>query len=243
MSSKATLARSPRTRSADSARRSRGSIEIADAGAWMSSARFPCFSVRRLRDRGRCDGEPRRSDTHLVDSPVEGCGGRPNSVDGRAAAGAGRCGRLRRPLPAACDVPAEARVGCRRLTAETFARAWMSRRRFRNQRDGSALPWLFGIAHNVLRESAQRDGIETRLVQSLVSRSTSPPRTATPTWSTAPYRRARRVGSRLNGRSPSPKNRPPDSLSAERVRGQRQMGPRPHRASPATHPLSGMTVG
>jgi RNA polymerase sigma-70 factor, ECF subfamily len=48
------------------------------------------------------------------------------------------------------------------LSAETFARAWLSRRRFRNQRDGSALPWLLGIAHNVLRESAQRDRIETR---------------------------------------------------------------------------------
>jgi RNA polymerase sigma-70 factor (ECF subfamily) len=48
------------------------------------------------------------------------------------------------------------------LTAETFARAWLSRRRFRDERDGSALPWLLGIARNVLRESARRDRVETR---------------------------------------------------------------------------------
>jgi len=48
------------------------------------------------------------------------------------------------------------------LTAETFAQAWISRRRFRDDCDGSALPWLFGIARNVLRESARRDRIETR---------------------------------------------------------------------------------
>ena len=48
------------------------------------------------------------------------------------------------------------------LTAETFAQAWLSRRRFRDQRDGSALPWLLGIARNVLRESARKDRVETR---------------------------------------------------------------------------------
>ena len=48
------------------------------------------------------------------------------------------------------------------LTAETFAQAWLSRRRFRDVRDGSALPWLLGIARNVLRDSAKRDRIETR---------------------------------------------------------------------------------
>jgi RNA polymerase sigma factor (sigma-70 family) len=47
------------------------------------------------------------------------------------------------------------------LTAETFAQAWLSRRRFRGQCDGSALPWLFGIARNVLRASAKQDGAET----------------------------------------------------------------------------------
>jgi RNA polymerase sigma-70 factor (ECF subfamily) len=48
------------------------------------------------------------------------------------------------------------------LTAETFARAWLWRGRFRDQRDGAALPWLHGIAANVLRESVRRDRIETR---------------------------------------------------------------------------------
>jgi len=48
------------------------------------------------------------------------------------------------------------------LTAETFAQAWLSRRRFRDDREGSALPWLLGIARNVLRDSARRDRIETR---------------------------------------------------------------------------------
>jgi RNA polymerase sigma-70 factor (ECF subfamily) len=37
------------------------------------------------------------------------------------------------------------------LTAETFAQAWLGRRRFRDERGGSALPWLLGIARNVLR--------------------------------------------------------------------------------------------
>jgi RNA polymerase sigma-70 factor (ECF subfamily) len=48
------------------------------------------------------------------------------------------------------------------LTAETFARAWLWRDRFRDERAGSALPWLLGIAANVLRESVRRDRIETR---------------------------------------------------------------------------------
>ncbi|HEX4324644.1 MAG TPA: sigma-70 family RNA polymerase sigma factor [Gaiellaceae bacterium] len=48
------------------------------------------------------------------------------------------------------------------LTAETFAQAWLSRRCFRNEADGSALPWLLGIARNVARESARRNEVETR---------------------------------------------------------------------------------
>ena len=48
------------------------------------------------------------------------------------------------------------------LTAETFAQAWLSRHRFRDERDGSALPWLYGIAGHVLAASVRRDGIETR---------------------------------------------------------------------------------
>ena len=48
------------------------------------------------------------------------------------------------------------------LTAETFARAWLSRARFRDQRDGSALPWLLGIAAKLLADAARHDRIETR---------------------------------------------------------------------------------
>ena len=48
------------------------------------------------------------------------------------------------------------------LTAETFAQAWLSRGRFRDERAGSALPWLLGIARNVLRETIRRDRVETR---------------------------------------------------------------------------------
>jgi RNA polymerase sigma-70 factor, ECF subfamily len=47
------------------------------------------------------------------------------------------------------------------LTAETFAQAWVSRRRFRDDCEGSALPWLLGIGRNVLRESVRRDRVET----------------------------------------------------------------------------------
>jgi RNA polymerase sigma-70 factor (ECF subfamily) len=47
------------------------------------------------------------------------------------------------------------------LTAETFARAWLARRTFRDEREGTALPWLLGIGRNVLRESARRDRVET----------------------------------------------------------------------------------
>jgi RNA polymerase sigma factor (sigma-70 family) len=37
------------------------------------------------------------------------------------------------------------------LTAETFAQAWLHAGRFRDEADGSALPWLFGIAANLAR--------------------------------------------------------------------------------------------
>jgi RNA polymerase sigma factor (sigma-70 family) len=48
------------------------------------------------------------------------------------------------------------------LTAEAFAQAWLSRRSFRDEADGSALPWLLGIARNVARESARRNEVEIR---------------------------------------------------------------------------------
>ena len=48
------------------------------------------------------------------------------------------------------------------LTAETFAQAWLGRHRFRDEHGGSALPWLFGIARNVLRETVRLDRVDTR---------------------------------------------------------------------------------
>jgi len=47
------------------------------------------------------------------------------------------------------------------LTAEVFAQAWASRRRFKDQVNGSALPWLLGIAHNVLRSSLRKRQVES----------------------------------------------------------------------------------
>lgn len=41
------------------------------------------------------------------------------------------------------------------LTAETFAQVWTSRHRFVDQKDGSAGPWLFGVARNVLSRAAR----------------------------------------------------------------------------------------
>lgn len=53
------------------------------------------------------------------------------------------------------------------LTAETFARALISRERFRDEHGGSALPWLLGIARNVLADTLRQDRIETRARQRL----------------------------------------------------------------------------
>ncbi len=53
------------------------------------------------------------------------------------------------------------------LTAETFAQAWIMRRRFRDEAAGSAAPWLFGIARNVLLMSVRRGRLERRAVERL----------------------------------------------------------------------------
>jgi RNA polymerase sigma-70 factor (ECF subfamily) len=47
------------------------------------------------------------------------------------------------------------------LTAETFAQAWNSLKRFRDLADGSGAPWLFGIARNLLRQYHKHKRIET----------------------------------------------------------------------------------
>ena len=46
------------------------------------------------------------------------------------------------------------------LTAETFAQAWLSRGRFRDEAGGSAGPWLFSIARHVLLASVRRRSLE-----------------------------------------------------------------------------------
>jgi RNA polymerase sigma factor (sigma-70 family) len=47
------------------------------------------------------------------------------------------------------------------LTAETFAQAWHSSRRFRDLADGSGAPWLFGIARNLVRQYHKHNRIES----------------------------------------------------------------------------------
>jgi RNA polymerase sigma factor (sigma-70 family) len=53
------------------------------------------------------------------------------------------------------------------LTAETFAAAWIARGRFRDEAGGSAGPWLFGIARNVLLESVRKGRLEQSARQRL----------------------------------------------------------------------------
>jgi RNA polymerase sigma-70 factor (ECF subfamily) len=48
------------------------------------------------------------------------------------------------------------------LTSETFAQAWLARTRFRDECGGSAGPWLYGIARNVLLVSVRRRALEAR---------------------------------------------------------------------------------
>lgn len=48
------------------------------------------------------------------------------------------------------------------MTAEVFARAWLNRGRFRDEANGSAGPWLFGIASNLYRDWLRRERVETK---------------------------------------------------------------------------------
>lgn len=68
------------------------------------------------------------------------------------------------------------------LTAETFAEAWLSRSRFSDPGDGSAAPWLFGIAHNVLASSVRRRAVERRGDERLALHVESAPVTVDETW-------------------------------------------------------------
>src|ERR1700761_9597458 len=53
------------------------------------------------------------------------------------------------------------------LLAETFAQAWKVRGAFRDEADGSAGPWLYGIARNVLPQSVRRERLEDSARQRL----------------------------------------------------------------------------
>jgi RNA polymerase sigma factor (sigma-70 family) len=53
------------------------------------------------------------------------------------------------------------------LAAETFTRAWLHRDRFRDDREGSALPWLLGIAGRLVADAARNDRVETSARQRL----------------------------------------------------------------------------
>ena len=53
------------------------------------------------------------------------------------------------------------------LTAETFAQAWTSRRRFRDLSGGTAGPWLFTIAHRLLVRAVSRQRLESSALKRL----------------------------------------------------------------------------
>ncbi len=53
------------------------------------------------------------------------------------------------------------------LTAETFARAFAGRRRFRGSTDDELAAWLFGIARNVLSRYLRRGVVERRALNRL----------------------------------------------------------------------------
>lgn len=63
-------------------------------------------------------------------------------------------GRIRREGVPAGDA--------RDLLAETFAQAWLHRRRFRDPGDGSAHPWLAGIARNLARNYFRTAAVDAR---------------------------------------------------------------------------------
>jgi len=59
------------------------------------------------------------------------------------------------------------------LTAETFAQAWLSRLRFRDELGGTAGPWLFAIARNVLVSSVRSRRLERAACERLGLRVTA----------------------------------------------------------------------
>ena len=70
------------------------------------------------------------------------------------------------------------------LTAETFAQAWCARRAFRDEAGGSAGPWLYGIARNVLLQSVRRERLEDGARQRLamLEQTDHPPAAPEQSW-------------------------------------------------------------
>jgi RNA polymerase sigma factor (sigma-70 family) len=68
------------------------------------------------------------------------------------------------------------------LTAETFAQAWLVRTRFRDECGGTAGPWLFGIARNVLLHSVRRRALEQSARERLHMRIEPPRATPEEAW-------------------------------------------------------------
>jgi RNA polymerase sigma-70 factor (ECF subfamily) len=68
------------------------------------------------------------------------------------------------------------------LTAETFAQAWFSRARYRDEANGSAGPWLFAIARHVLAQAVRRKRLERAACErlGLMERLDREPATAEP---------------------------------------------------------------
>jgi RNA polymerase sigma factor (sigma-70 family) len=66
-----------------------------------------------------------------------------------------------RPVHGWLRVRVPARIAVE-LTAETFAQAALGLRRFRPPADGSALPWLVGIARNLYRTYVEREMVEAQ---------------------------------------------------------------------------------
>ncbi|MBC7461174.1 MAG: RNA polymerase sigma factor, partial [Thermoleophilia bacterium] len=53
------------------------------------------------------------------------------------------------------------------LTAETFAQAWISRRRCRPDETGGVAPWLHGIARNLWRQWCRRQRLDAKALRRL----------------------------------------------------------------------------
>jgi RNA polymerase sigma factor (sigma-70 family) len=53
------------------------------------------------------------------------------------------------------------------ISRPSFAQAWLVRARFRDESGGSAAPWVYGIARNVLLMSIRRGALERRATERL----------------------------------------------------------------------------